>query len=112
VNAIVYKAGWRNKATDAGIEDRVIVDLETLLLMAPQVLIDSPLTLNSFSFAEQMLKHPAIKKASLPMSTVSIDRKLWICGGPMVVDALIALRRARIDFENRMNTNKSKIISP
>jgi len=112
VGDIIYKSGWHNKATDAGIHDRGIIDLETLLLTAPQVLIDSPLAPDSFSFAEQMLKHPVLKKTLLPQTTVSIDRKLWICGGPMVVDALIALRDARINFEKSFNKINTKKVAP
>ncbi|VAW88826.1 Vitamin B12 ABC transporter, B12-binding component BtuF [hydrothermal vent metagenome] len=95
VGDIIYQAGWRNQATKAGVAHLGIVDLETLLVIAPLVLIDSPLAPDSYSFAEQMLKHPVLKKSTRPKFTVTIERKLWICGGPMVVDALIELRKAR-----------------
>jgi len=99
VGDIIHHAGWRNPAEDAGIEQLGIVDLETLLVIAPLALIDSPLAPGSYSFAEQMLKHPVLKKTTRPKFTVTVERNLWICGGPMVVDALIELRRARKTIE-------------
>jgi iron complex transport system substrate-binding protein len=99
VGDIIYHAGWRNRAADAGITDLGIVDLETLLLIAPLALIDSPLAPDAYSFAEQMLQHPVLKKSTRPKFTVTVERKLWICGGPMVVDALIELRKAREAIE-------------
>jgi len=99
VGDIIHQAGWRNQATEAGVTHLGIVDLETLLVIAPLVLIDSPLAPDSYSFAEQMLKHPVLKKSRRPKFTVTVERKLWICGGPMVVDAVIELREARERIE-------------
>lgn len=99
VGDIIHHAGWRNQAEEAGIAQLGVVDLETLLIIAPLALIDSPLAPESYSFAEQMLKHPVLKKATRPKFTVMVERNLWICGGPMVVDALIELRRAREAIE-------------
>jgi len=99
VGDIMYHAGWRNQAESAGVAHLGIVDLETLLLIAPLALIDSPLAPDTYSFAEQMLKHPVLKKTTRPKFTVTVERKLWICGGPMIVDALIALRKARKAIE-------------
>lgn len=101
VGDIIYHAGWRNQAVDAGINHLGIVELETLLLIAPLALIDSPLGPDSYSFAEQMLKHPVLQKSTRPKFTVTVERKLWICGGPMLVDALIALRKARKEIERK-----------
>lgn len=103
VGDIMYYAGWRNKAVDAGIANLGIVDLEALLIAAPLALIDSPLAPDSYSFSEQMLKHPVLKKSTHPKFTVTVERKLWICGGPMVIDALIALRHAREAMEGVIN---------
>ncbi len=102
VGDIIYHAGWRNKATDAGITQLGIVDLETLIIIAPLALIDSPLAPDSYSFAEQMLQHPVLKKSPRPKFSVTVARKLWICGGPMVVDALIELRNARESIEKKI----------
>ncbi len=104
VGDIIYHAGWQNKATDAGVAHLGIVDLETLLMIAPLALIDSPLAPDSYSFAEQMLKHPVLKKSTRPKFTVTVERNLWICGGPMVVDALIELRNAREAIETEHNS--------
>jgi len=99
VGDIMYLAGWHNQAENAGVAHLGIVDLETLLMIAPLALIDSPLAPDSWSFAEQTLKHPVLKKTTRPKFTVNVERNLWICGGPMVVDALIALRKARETIE-------------
>jgi len=107
VGDIIYHAGWRNQAASAGVADLGIVDLETLLVIAPLALLDSPLAPDSYSFAEQVLQHPVFKKSTRPKFTVTIERKLWICGGPMVVDALIELRRARESIETGQWDNDS-----
>ncbi|NOZ54064.1 MAG: ABC transporter substrate-binding protein [Gammaproteobacteria bacterium] len=103
VGDIIFHAGWRNQAADAGVTGLGIVDLETLLLIAPLALIDSPLAPDAYSFAEQMLRHPVLKKSTRPKFTVTVERKLWICGGPMVVDALITLRKARESIEKELS---------
>ncbi len=103
VGDIIYLAGWHNQAESAGVTQLGIVDLETLLVIAPLALIDSPLAPEAYSFAEQMLKHPVLEKTNRPKFTVTVERKLWICGGPMVVDALIALRSAREAIEKELH---------
>jgi len=91
VGDIIRKAGWRNQAVEAGVTALGVVDLETLILIAPLALIDSPLAPDSYSFAEQMLRHPVLQKTHRPQLTITVDRKLWICGGPMVLEALKVL---------------------
>lgn len=102
VGDIIRKAGWRNQAVEAGVAELGVVDLETLILIEPLALIDSPLGPDSYSFAEQMLKHPVLQKTSRPRFTVTVDRNLWICGGPMLVEAVKVLRDARINIEHQV----------
>jgi len=101
VGDIMYHAGWRNSASVAGIKKTGYVDLETLIVIAPLALIDSPLAPNSFSYSEIMLKHPALLRAKRPKIRLAINPAFWNCGGPMLIDAIVQLRKVRESLNNK-----------
>lgn len=92
---VMALSGWYNKAKDADIQTIGQLGLEEMLLLEPLALIDSPLAPGTFSYAESMLEHPVLKKVLLPRYSVQINRLLWACGGPAILDAIVELRKQR-----------------
>ena len=88
-------AGWQNLAKLMGIEGYRAVDLESLLLAAPDQLFTSPYAPDTDSRAQRQLRHPALRRAIGDRPLLEIDYRYWICGGPMIVDAVAALASAR-----------------
>ncbi|WP_051559941.1 ABC transporter substrate-binding protein [Marinobacterium jannaschii] len=95
VGELIRRAGWRNAATELGIVLMGRLDLEQLLQLAPLALVDAPTTAASHSVAEQMLRHPVLAQLSRPRYRIRLDRRLWICGGPWLLDAVDALWQER-----------------
>jgi len=86
-------AGWRNLATELGIEGYNPINIEDLLMADPEQLFTSPYAPGSHSLAEHQLSHPALQRVTAGKKMVEIDYKYWICGGPMIADAIEQLHR-------------------
>ncbi len=86
-------AGWRNLAAELGIRGYRVIDLEALLLAVPEQLFTSPYAPGSQSLAQQRLLHPALRRVTAGRAMVEIDYRYWICGGPMIADAVEQLHR-------------------
>lgn len=87
-------AGWRNLASELGISGYAPLDLERLVMAAPDQLFTSPLSLGSRSRAQDLLEHPALRRMLGGRPLTEIPYKYWICGGPMIVDAIQLLAQA------------------
>jgi iron complex transport system substrate-binding protein len=68
------------------------IPLERLLLKPPAVLLISRYRADEASGPQAWLAHPAL--ARLPASTrrISTDGRPWTCGGPAMIDEIMALR--------------------
>lgn len=88
-------AGWRNPAAEAGVEGYRPVDLERVLSWQPDVIFTSVAEYNGGSVAERFTNHPALIRMLAGRKPWKMPYKYWICAGPMVVDAVERLRRAR-----------------
>ncbi|VAX08659.1 Vitamin B12 ABC transporter, substrate-binding protein BtuF [hydrothermal vent metagenome] len=86
-------AGWRNLATESGIQGYNAIDIETLLLAKPEQLFTSPYAPGSHSLAQHQLSHPALKQITAGREMIEIDYRYWICGGPMLADAVEQLHQ-------------------
>ena len=94
-DAALAAAGWENLAGSMGIRGYSPVDLEQLLLAAPDQLFTSPYARDADSLAQRQLRHPALRKVLGDRPLREIDYRHWICGGPMIVEAVEALAAAR-----------------
>ncbi len=89
-------SGWRNAATDAGIESYGQLSLEQIINIAPDALIDSPYSPGTYSRAQMTSQHPALLKAGLDPHIISIPSRMMVCAGPWTVDVLERLQEERI----------------
>ena len=87
-------AGWRNISAELGYEGYGSIDLEALLLAEPEQLFTSVYAPGTQSLAQGQLSHPALKKLLKGKKLIDIDYKYWICGGPMIVDAIEILNKS------------------
>jgi iron complex transport system substrate-binding protein len=81
-------AGYRNLATELGIEGFRPIALETLLAADPDVLqIDRDLS-RPDSLATAYVGHPVLERFGAGREDLDIPVRLRICGGPMIVEAI------------------------
>ncbi len=81
-------AGWRNVSAEMGVEGYASIDLEKLLMSAPDQLFTSRYGASQDSVGQRLLKHPVLRRVVGDRPMVNISYKYWICGGPMIVDAI------------------------
>ena len=91
-------AGWTNVATLGGIVNYGSLSLESLVQLAPDALIDSPYSADTYSRGQQMLKHPALLASGLDPMMINIPSRQTICAGPWTIDMIEQLSLARDKF--------------
>jgi iron complex transport system substrate-binding protein len=93
-DATLTLTGWRNLAAERGIIGYSTIDLESLLLARPDQLFTSSYAPGTRSLAQGLLQHPALRQVTGGRPVIDIDYRYWICGGPMIADAVEALAAA------------------
>lgn len=91
-------AGWRNAGELAGVKDYGSLDLEKMVRLQPDALIDSPYTLNTYSRAEALAQHPALRGRHLNPKIISVPSKMTICDGPWILDTIETLQAERLNL--------------
>ena len=87
-------AGWRNAGELMGISSYGTASLEEMIHIAPAALIESPYTQGTWSRAEALSRHPALRSSGLHPYIIRIPSKLTICEGPWSVDVVEQLHNA------------------
>lgn len=91
-------AGWRNLAAEIGIKGYQRLYLEQIVRLNPKRIFTSTDPSRPNSLALRILRHPAIEaQASQPEL---VDYRYWICGGPMLVEAVEQLTRIRLESDS------------
>lgn len=88
---LIRLAGWHNIAEEVGIKGVGVIDLETLIFAGPDQLILSPYAPGTHSLGQRILDHPAVRAVTSEREPLIVPPKLWMCGGPMNVDAVAHL---------------------
>jgi iron complex transport system substrate-binding protein len=101
-------AGWRNLSAEHGIRGYGAIDLETLLLAKPQQLFSSTYAPGTDSLAQRQMHHPALNWITQGRPIINIPYKYWICGGPMIADAVEALAKAHPETSQYESGNKNR----
>ncbi|MES9964844.1 MAG: ABC transporter substrate-binding protein [Candidatus Sedimenticola sp. 20ELBAFRAG] len=87
--------GWRNVATEHGVAGYGVIDLESVLLAEPVQFFTSNYGQGSDSLAQRQLHHPALRMITGGRPMINIGFRYWICGGPMIADAIEQLAEIR-----------------
>lgn len=90
-NELMELAGIHNLAVDKHLQGFAQLDLETLLLSHPDVLIMEATDVAAFSLAHEYVEHPAI--ASAKIKIIKLPAHLSNCSASVVVDVINALIR-------------------
>ncbi len=93
-NEALRLAGWRNMAAEYGVVGFGTIDLEQLIQMQPQRIFTSRYAPGSDSIAQRLLQHPALHQIASEDRVTEVEYRLWICGGPMIAEAVERLAAA------------------
>jgi len=97
-NAVVEAAGFRTLGRALGLSGTGQLPLETLIAAEVDVLIlgherAAP------ALANELFRHPALRHAFATRAKVRIPDRLWVCGTPLVAEAIAQLSALRADIE-------------
>ena len=95
VDAAMTAAGYRNLAAELGKQGWTGLDLETLLLHPPEVIVTSFFDGRPWSLHNGFAHHPVFRAALERTRVIDMPGRLWSCGGWPLVDAAEALAAAR-----------------
>ncbi|WP_428635156.1 ABC transporter substrate-binding protein, partial [Sedimenticola sp.] len=87
-------AGWDNVAVSEGVVGYGAIDLERLILAKPVQLFTSSYAPGTQSRGQQMLQHPVLRRLTEGRKPIEVAYKYWICGGPMIAEAVEILHRS------------------
>ncbi len=98
-------AGWHNVATDRGIQSYGSLSLESMILLKPDALFESPYSPDTWSRGQALSVHPAIKSRGLATKIIHIPSAHTICGGPWTLDTIEQLQLERIRIQALMKSD-------
>lgn len=95
MDEMMTRAGFENVAGRYGLGKWGNVPVERLLADPPQVLLSGVPVRGSRTWADRVMRHPALKSLSGRMVQAQLEEKLLYCGGPVLIQTAAALARAR-----------------
>ncbi len=95
IDAALRAAGLRNHAAAMGRRGWMSLDLETLVLSPPDVLLTSHFDQGGELVRETMLRHPAGRRLMADIPRIEVPMRLWSCGGWPLVAAAEHIAAAR-----------------
>jgi len=98
VDEIMTRAGLTNLATRLGVDRNGRIPLEIVVRGGVDVLILNAGREGPPSLATEILHHPALTALSGRVRLVVLPSRLWVCGGPEVVEATERLARVANDL--------------
>jgi iron complex transport system substrate-binding protein len=102
-------AGFENIAgTRYGIAKWQPLSLEQLIASPPQVLLAEPGAARATTRAEQLMSHRALAALDRVMLRADFPARLLYCGGPVILDSLATLQRARESWDGRFSATTSR----
>lgn len=88
-------AGWHNVALDRGISDYGVLQLEDLIRLAPDALVESPYSPDTYSRGQALSNHPSLRQSGLDPLLINVPSSHTICAGPWIIDVIEQLVSAR-----------------
>jgi iron complex transport system substrate-binding protein len=99
IDELMRRAGFDNLAARYGLSHTMSLPLERVIADPPQVLLSGRMAPGEPTWADRVLSHPALRHLTPHMLTESFPAPLLFCAGPVMIPAIAALERARIDAE-------------
>ncbi len=94
-DSLLRAAGYANVAAEAGIGMYGYLSLEQLILLRADFIVSPEYLPGRPSLGEQVIDHPALRRAGVRSRVIEIPANLWNCAGPMNVEAVRLLAEAR-----------------
>ncbi|WP_101757545.1 ABC transporter substrate-binding protein [Oceanicoccus sp. KOV_DT_Chl] len=94
-NTIITTAGYRNLASELGIDYFGNISLEQLIWSSPDVVLIDEEIPNQNSLAQNFTHHPVLKQFLANRDLPRIPTSHWICPGPLAGKAILALAEQR-----------------
>ncbi|MFK0299527.1 ABC transporter substrate-binding protein [Brevundimonas sp. NPDC090276] len=95
MDEMMTRAGFQNVAGRYGLGKWGNVPVERLLADPPQVLLSGTPAQGSRTWADRVMRHPALASLSGRMVQAQLEEKLLYCGGPVLIQTAAALAEAR-----------------
>lgn len=95
IDALLARSGFDNLAVRLGIDNYPSLPLEALVAAQPDLLIVERRQEDRPSLGGVLLDHPILKAAFPAEREITVPQRLWLCGGPAIIDALRLLAAAR-----------------
>ncbi|MWD28919.1 ABC transporter substrate-binding protein [Aquicoccus sp. SCR17] len=97
---ILQAAGFRNVAEEVGLSNGGTMPLEVLAMTAPDAIITGRPHAGA-ARAEAILDHPVVRALRAESADMVVPDTDWVCGTPHALDAVAALREARLALAAR-----------
>ena len=97
----MQQAGWQNVAELVGINHYGQLSLENMIRLKPDAVIESPYRHNTWSRAEVLPQHPALRHAGINPVVIHLPSAMTICAGPWSVEVAERLAQARLQLLTR-----------
>ena len=97
MDEMMRRAGLDNAATRYGLKRTGNVPLERLIADPPDVLLAGETRPGAPTWADRVLRHPALAHAAPRMYRGSFPQRLTFCGGPMLIETARMLTRVRTE---------------
>ncbi|WP_309085220.1 ABC transporter substrate-binding protein [Chelativorans sp.] len=94
-DSVLAAAGFRNLASEAGIEGMAPFPLELIVEQKPDIIITRAGEEDAPSLGARVPHHPALRAFSGTRIGPFVPRGAWSCGGPFVIQAVKALAALR-----------------
>lgn len=95
MDEMMRRAGLENVARRYGLTQSMSLPLERLIADPPEVLLSGEARPGAPSWAERVLEHPALDAVSRDLVRAVFPQRLLFCGGPVLMQTAVVLRRAR-----------------
>ena len=103
-HTILEAAGFRNLAAEMGISGSGHLPLEALITQHPDIIISGRKRSPHGSVATAAFQHPAFQAFKTQTTMVTTSDPLWICGTPLVLDAVENLLKVRLQLAAAQQT--------
>jgi len=97
MDEMMRRAGFENAASRYGLKRTGNVPLEYLVADPPDVLLAGEVKDGAPTWADRVLRHPALARVAHRMHRASFPQRLTFCGGPVLIQTAAMMAKAHRD---------------
>ncbi len=94
MDQLLRAGGLANAASEVGVQSVRPVSLERVVELRPDLLVSDRPDIRLTDVGIDLLRHPALGRATPGQLQVVLPQRLTVCGGPSLVEAIATLRTA------------------